>query len=418
MHRINGPGATAARKFTEGDPEQGIPPTEVGALWLNAVQEELAYLVEQAGLTLSEANTTQVEAAVRALMGTRNHNLLDNGPLHVWQRGFSRNFTSGSPDGDHRYYAADRWLVAHDVADDSTQQRVGHGVGSPVPSSDYFLRLEFTGAGTLTGLCVLVQRLEKVTTLQGQYAAPQFWARCETGSFSLTPEIKQHFGTGGSPSADVSTFFDPVTVTTSWQLFKPAAKLVPSTAGKVLGTNGDDHLQFRLSIPSGTAKMWFDFDQLQLQEGPLAGDFQLSTFAEELLRCQRFFVSTYEHGTTPKTTGNVPGVVGGRLFVQSSEPFSGGIIFWPLDTAFPVPMRIPPTVRWYNPSSGGLNIIDVASIETTPVAGDFTPDGLFPPTQGARRTGAPVLSGAFNAGNKNKYNEVWAHFTAEAEFVQ
>lgn len=69
MHRIdsatatadkNGPGKTG---FTgSGDPL--VPATQLTAKWFNAVQEEIAYIIESAGLTLSDANTAQLFAAL------------------------------------------------------------------------------------------------------------------------------------------------------------------------------------------------------------------------------------------------------------------------------------------------------------------------------------------------------------------
>ncbi|MDR1946433.1 MAG: hypothetical protein LBQ51_04620, partial [Desulfovibrio sp.] len=67
MHRIDGPGATADHKFTEGDPLVPIPPTQVTDKWLNAVQEELAGVVEGADMTLDKYDNTQLLDALGRL---------------------------------------------------------------------------------------------------------------------------------------------------------------------------------------------------------------------------------------------------------------------------------------------------------------------------------------------------------------
>jgi hypothetical protein len=70
MHRIEAPGATVDHKFTEGDPQTGVQPTEVADDWLNAVQEELVTVIVAAGLTLKTAATetsNQLLAAIAAL---------------------------------------------------------------------------------------------------------------------------------------------------------------------------------------------------------------------------------------------------------------------------------------------------------------------------------------------------------------
>lgn len=68
MHRIDGAGATTDHLFTEGDPSTGIPATTVTGSWLNAVQEEIAHVIEAAGLTLDKANNGQLALAIAAIV--------------------------------------------------------------------------------------------------------------------------------------------------------------------------------------------------------------------------------------------------------------------------------------------------------------------------------------------------------------
>lgn len=78
MHRIDSSGTAAALPtpgavgsqvgyFTEGNPSLGVEPTVVSADWLNAVQEELANVVESTGATLDKTDRTQLKAAIIAL---------------------------------------------------------------------------------------------------------------------------------------------------------------------------------------------------------------------------------------------------------------------------------------------------------------------------------------------------------------
>lgn len=60
MHRIDGAGATADNKFTEGDAATGVAATVVTDDWLNSVQEEIAHVITQTGGTLSKADNTQL----------------------------------------------------------------------------------------------------------------------------------------------------------------------------------------------------------------------------------------------------------------------------------------------------------------------------------------------------------------------
>ncbi|QBR31897.1 MULTISPECIES: hypothetical protein [Pseudomonas] len=65
MHRIDGPGATADNKFTEGDPVGGVQATVVTEDWLNDVQEELISILTAAGITPAKGTQNQILAALR-----------------------------------------------------------------------------------------------------------------------------------------------------------------------------------------------------------------------------------------------------------------------------------------------------------------------------------------------------------------
>lgn len=68
MHRIDSPGATPDNRFTEGDPVAAVPATEVTADWLNAVQEEIAAVIEGAAIELDKEDNGQLLQAIRDLI--------------------------------------------------------------------------------------------------------------------------------------------------------------------------------------------------------------------------------------------------------------------------------------------------------------------------------------------------------------
>lgn len=70
MKRIDAYGATTEKKFTNGSPVDGIPPTRVAADWLNTIQEELATVVESAGIELDQtgADTGQLLQAIQGML--------------------------------------------------------------------------------------------------------------------------------------------------------------------------------------------------------------------------------------------------------------------------------------------------------------------------------------------------------------
>jgi hypothetical protein len=70
MHRIDAPGATPENRFTAGNPTTATPATQVGEQWLNAVQEEIAHVIEQAGDVLDKPDNTQLYTAILSLIQT------------------------------------------------------------------------------------------------------------------------------------------------------------------------------------------------------------------------------------------------------------------------------------------------------------------------------------------------------------
>lgn len=74
MHRIDTPTAqkdkfgVGKNGFTTGNPQTGVPATEVSADILDALQEELAAVVEGSGETLDKAKNNQLMTAIKAII--------------------------------------------------------------------------------------------------------------------------------------------------------------------------------------------------------------------------------------------------------------------------------------------------------------------------------------------------------------
>lgn len=76
MHRIDHPTAVSVLPtpdpagtpgyFTDGDPMGGIPATVVTRDWANAVQEEIANVIDAAGIPLDKTNNGQMAQAIAA----------------------------------------------------------------------------------------------------------------------------------------------------------------------------------------------------------------------------------------------------------------------------------------------------------------------------------------------------------------
>ena len=98
----------------------------------------------------------------------------------------------------------------------------------------------------------------------------------------------QDFGTGGSPSADV-TVTETVSISTSWTKYTVTTTL-GSLSGKTLGTDGvyTTFLQVNMELQP-TTTFTFDIAQVQLEVGESATEFEHRPYTTELLLCQRYY---------------------------------------------------------------------------------------------------------------------------------
>lgn len=94
MHRIDTPTAqvdkfgSGKNGFTRGNPQTGVPATAFDDDYFDAVQEELAGIVEAAGINLNKTNRAQVLAALKKLFlqsGNNLYEIKDAGPAAVAQ---------------------------------------------------------------------------------------------------------------------------------------------------------------------------------------------------------------------------------------------------------------------------------------------------------------------------------------------
>lgn len=76
MQRIQ----TSDQQFHDGDPFNGVQGTVVTAAFLNALQEEIATVVEAAGITLSAASSTQMLNALTQIFAGLNSPTLTGVP--------------------------------------------------------------------------------------------------------------------------------------------------------------------------------------------------------------------------------------------------------------------------------------------------------------------------------------------------
>ncbi len=149
--------AGTAGYFKKGDPGTGVPATVVTADWANAQQEELAYVIEQAGLTLSKTNNTQLRQAIQNMIAAANSAIVisnatfeasvANGEAVRWDAGNSR-FDEAIADGSANGNAVG-------IADVTNSKVYCYGetpalFSGLTPGSKYYLSDATAGAVTAT----------------------------------------------------------------------------------------------------------------------------------------------------------------------------------------------------------------------------------------------------------------------------
>ena len=254
------------------------------------------------------------------LAGFRNR--IINGNFDFWQRGTS--FTSIG-------YGADRWGhfpigTTHTV----TRQPFTLGQTAVPGEPTYFCRTVVITSSGAGNYAVLAQRIEDVRTFAGQQVTVSFWAKVDATK-NIAVELFQQFGTGGSPSAEVTAIgTTKVSIGTSWQKVTVTAT-VPSISGKTFGTDGNDCLVLNIWFDAGSdfnsrtdslgqQSGTFDIAQVQIEPGPVATPFEQRPIGTELALCQRYFEKSHNIDVVPGTNVGLSGSIEDFTIANQSGP--------------------------------------------------------------------------------------------------
>lgn len=226
-----------------------------------------------------------------------NRNAVLNADFFLNQRAFTSNTTTGA-------FNFDRWFQQNSGGTCTvTPQTFTPGAA---PIGGVFEGRNFVQLVTATQVAagdyaILTQRIEDVTKFAGQQITISFFAKVAIAS-SIGVEIQQNFGTGGSPSATVSTPIAAKAITTSWARYSVTVT-VPSITGKTLGTTANtSYLELNLWISSGATNATrassigiqnttFSIFGVKLEAGVTATNFAIAhdSIGAELSACQRFY---------------------------------------------------------------------------------------------------------------------------------
>lgn len=211
-----------------------------------------------------------------------NRNAIINPLFTFWQRGQALGtLATGS-------YTADRWRLDYDGTGGTrivTASGVSAGITIGGMQPRYVANITLTNAGTSTSQR-FAQRIEDVRTFAGETVTLSFWCLSTVAAKTITAKAVQNFGTGGSPSAAVTTTIGSVTTTTS-MVRRSFTFTVPALTSKTIGSAEDSYLEIHFDFGSqtGTFQIW----GVQLEQNSTATALERRPMQQELALCQRYF---------------------------------------------------------------------------------------------------------------------------------
>ena len=236
-------------------------------------------------------------------------NLLINGGLQFWQRRSSGRVGSGSGTLGAETFFADRFSNSALSCNQDIQRVVYDGQQAGYPEDTRSILVctvsdAIAGSGAWMG-----QKIEGVRSARGDITI-SVWANSDAPDRRVGVRVIQDFGTGGSPSPQVMLEAGVLTLGTTAKRHSITVTL-PSTRGKVLGSNGNEHLYVVFDLCStghGGALVAqngsFGFTQFQVEAGRAATRFDWRPPGAELSLCQRYYEKSYHPDVPPNTQTN------------------------------------------------------------------------------------------------------------------
>jgi len=185
------------------------------------------------------------------VLGTRNderhENYIIDGDFHCWYEG-----TTQTTDG----YGSDSMCFNGSLNTTKVHERV---VLNPadVANADHFpiktnvSKTTVTSVAGATNYCIKVWRVPFVHKFSGKDVTFSF--HLHENNKPIAVEFFQNFGTGGSPSAEVTSIGSQLIAAQSVWRKEAVTAAIPSAMAKVLGTNGNDYLGVRLWFDAGSS---------------------------------------------------------------------------------------------------------------------------------------------------------------------
>ena len=238
-----------------------------------------------------------------------NFNAIINGDFDIWQRGTSQTAAG--------YGSADRWTVGLVGSGVTFNQQTFTLGQTAVPDNPVYYSKASVGSIAGAGnYALILQKIEGVQTFAGTTATLSFWAKADTAK-NMAVEFVQNFGTGGSPSTQVTGInVTTIALTTAWTKYFFNVT-VPSITGKTLGSGGNDSLNLIFWLEAGSTYNArtnslgqqggvFEISHVQLEAGEIASPFEYRSVGQELALCQRYYETGDGNFWIYAASGNTP----------------------------------------------------------------------------------------------------------------
>jgi len=225
------------------------------------------------------------------LWGLKNLETYMNADFDRWGRSELNSASSGvnAWGTANLTYGCDGWAFQRGSGATATVTRQIHTPGQTVvpDNPELFARYAVTVAGT--GDMKVSKIIEGVQRYSGQTITVGLYVRCNLSGRTATPSVRQDFGSGGSPSADVTTSGSAVNLTQNVWTLVSATIAVPSISGKTVGTTlTTSYLAVEFDLGASAIGEW-DFSHFILTPGSALGPFIKPPFAVDQQMCMRYF---------------------------------------------------------------------------------------------------------------------------------
>lgn len=149
------------------------------------------------------------------------------------------------------------------------------------PTPQIYVKYNCTVGGTgQTYKYIQFPIVKGLQNLSGSTVSVQMYARLVSGSTTdVTLNLRQFFGNGGAPSADVVTPIGggPIDLDLgAWKKIIITSQVIPSIVGKTLGVCGNDALYFQIAFPL-TSTINVDFILPAMYLGAMTSNFDFHT---------------------------------------------------------------------------------------------------------------------------------------------